>query len=226
MNAKKLRTVEQLSDFLQNELSWRRNEITVISKLLRTQSKTPIYHDSLVRAGVTILYAHWEGYIKIAATAYVCFVAMQRLKYNELSPNFLALYLKAKITQAKSSGDYNVDREIVDFFLSEMNSRSKLSWDTAIDTEANLSSKVFVKILRLLELDYLPEYRTKQNIIDAQLLKNRHDAAHGNRNLEMNDEQLLELFTIFVGDRENRGLLEMFSDQIVNAALLGKYTKT
>ena len=226
INKNNLRTPEQLNDFLQRELSWRRKELSVISRLLRTPEMTPTYRNALIRAGVTVLYSHWEGYVKIAATAYVCFVSTQRLKFKELSPNFLTLSLKTKLDALIKSRDDNINQEIVNFFLTEMDNRSRINWEKVINTEANLSSRVFKRIVQQLELEYLSQYETKQNVIDSSLLKNRNDAAHGSSYLEIDEEQLLELIQIFVGNSDNEGthgLLQLFYNQISNAVALKEF---
>lgn len=226
MNKSKLKSVEGLSDFLQSDFAWRRKEINEIRKLLQQNSKTPTLRDSLIRAGITILYAHWEGFVKNAATAYICFVAMQRLRNKDLSANFLAIGLASRFSLTEDL-DLDVEhRKIVNFFLEEMEKRSRINWENAITTKSNLTSKTFRHIVEMLDLPYLPAYETKQQIIDRQLLKNRHEAAHGIDFLAIDEDQLIDLFQIFLGAGKDTGLLEVFSNQIVTAAMTKQYLKT
>ena len=44
---------------------------------------------SLRRAGVALLYAHWEGFTKEACQAYLEFVVKRKLKYGEMSDAFI-----------------------------------------------------------------------------------------------------------------------------------------
>jgi MAE_28990/MAE_18760-like HEPN len=66
----KIRTLEDLNQRLVDDLIWRKSEIADLKGLIETRSFTASKHNTLLRSGVTILYAHWEGYIKTAATSY------------------------------------------------------------------------------------------------------------------------------------------------------------
>src|SRR3954451_15487526 len=46
----------------------------------------------LLRALVTICYAHWEGYVRFAARKYLEHVALRRLQYGELDRQFIRNY--------------------------------------------------------------------------------------------------------------------------------------
>jgi MAE_28990/MAE_18760-like HEPN len=65
---KRLQTQNQLQDFLDAELSWRVKEISTLKAAIK--SSAFISEQTLVRASVALLYAHWEGFIKSAATGY------------------------------------------------------------------------------------------------------------------------------------------------------------
>lgn len=53
----------------------------------------------LYRAGIPILYAHWEGFVKKSSEAYLNFVTNQGLSYNELKSCFIIFGLKKEIEQ-------------------------------------------------------------------------------------------------------------------------------
>ena len=84
-----IRTLIELGEFLDSELSWRKKELTTLRFLVRRTRRHEV--NALLRAAICMLYAHWEGFVKAAATGYVCYVNTRRLKYRELSPNFVAL---------------------------------------------------------------------------------------------------------------------------------------
>ena len=44
---------------------------------------------TLVRAGVTLLYAHWEGFVKNSSLLYLNYINNQMLNYNELRSLYL-----------------------------------------------------------------------------------------------------------------------------------------
>ena len=78
----KIRTVSQLSDKLSEEIAWRKKELIYIKSLIE-KNRYKSVESTLIRSGTALLYAHWEGFIKNAATSYVEFVARQNLKYSE-----------------------------------------------------------------------------------------------------------------------------------------------
>jgi len=97
-----IRRLEELNDQLSSELAWRKKELSVIKSLIDTGSFSTSKKTALLRSGVTILYAHWEGFIKQAASIYLEFVSMQRLPYDKLSANFVALAMKSKLRNMMS----------------------------------------------------------------------------------------------------------------------------
>lgn len=83
----KIRTLSQLQDFLDNEFSWRLKEIANLKIAARRSDILSKW--TVVRASLPLLYAHWEAFIKNAATGYLDFVNGQNLKYCELQSCFV-----------------------------------------------------------------------------------------------------------------------------------------
>jgi MAE_28990/MAE_18760-like HEPN len=52
---------------------------------------------SLIRAGVALLYAHWEGFVKKVADLYYEFVGYQRCTLAELNDCFVSIALKQEM---------------------------------------------------------------------------------------------------------------------------------
>jgi hypothetical protein len=77
----------------------------------------------------------------------------------------------------------------------------------------------------MLGLDYLSQYETKQHLIDEQLLRNRHAAAHGEAYLEYDNEGFAEVYKALMGDGKEQtlGLLELLRDQIVTASYMERF---
>lgn len=65
----KIRTLEDLNDRLTADLVWRKIEIADLKALIENRSFSDSKHNTLLRGGVTLLYAHWEGYIKSSEIA-------------------------------------------------------------------------------------------------------------------------------------------------------------
>lgn len=206
----KIRTVAQLSDKLSEDLAWRKKELSEVEKLVKLKDVSPEKHNLFIRGGICILYSHWEGFIKLAANAYVDYVRLQKLNYQELSNNFLALAMKDKLKEVNETNKSSLYIPVCDFFLLELNNRSSLPKE-AISTASNLSSEVFKEITSILGIDF-SVYSTKSKLIDEKLLKQRNEIAHGNY-LLIDRDGYIELHEIVTE------MIETFRNQIENAAI-------
>jgi hypothetical protein len=207
---KGIRTLEQLSDSLAEDLAWRKQELSALKSLIESASASSAKGKMLLRSGITILYAHWEGFIKSAASKYLEYVAMQRLKYSELSSNFIALGLKTKLNHANESNKATIFTEAVDFIRAQLDEQSSIPYKDVVQTGSNLSSSILREITCLLGLDY-SLYETKQVLIDEKLLARRNSIAHGNF-LQLDQPDYLELHEQVVG------MMDIFRNQVENCA--------
>lgn len=211
----KIRTLEDLSDHLDQELAWRRKELSDLKGLIDGASTIDRRRDALLRCGLAILYAHWEGFVKAAAAAYLEYVARQHIPYNELAPNFIAIGLKPLLSQAASSGKAKDHNNLVQFFLTRMSERSSIPFRNAIDTGSNLSSFIFRDIVEKLGLDY-SHYASKENLVDERLVNSRNTIAHG-QYLLIDAAGFDELLT------EITDMMVLFRNQIDNSAQARSY---
>jgi hypothetical protein len=207
----KIITEEHLFDKLSQESSWRKKELANLRALLETKRSIFEKEKVLSRCGIAILYAHWEGFIKQAASAYLEFVSMQRLKHKELADNFISLILNKKIGSFNRSSDLVLFSRIVSFFDRELENQSYLPHKAIINTYSNLSSSILKDIITLLGLDY-SVYETKKYIIDIKLLERRNQIAHGDR-LIVDIDEYLNLHSEIIG------MMELFKNQIENAVV-------
>ncbi|GBF81494.1 MAE_28990/MAE_18760 family HEPN-like nuclease [Aphanothece sacrum] len=206
----KRQTAEQLSDRLSDDLIWRKKELSELKSLVENKGFSPQKHNLLTRSGICILYSHWEGFVKLAANSYLEYVRLKKLRYEQLSSNFLSLAMKDKLKEAKETNKASLYIPVCDFFLVELHNKSSLPKE-AISTASNLSSEVFKEITYILGLDF-SLYSTKSKLIDEKLLKNRNEIAHGNY-LMIDTEEYIELHTEVIG------MLDTFKTQIENAVL-------
>jgi hypothetical protein len=211
----RIRTIDEIIDVLDADLIWRKKELTQFRFLLDDARLRPDRRDVMLRAGVTLLYAHWEGYVKTAATSYLTFVSFQRLKYDELAHNFVALGARSMLRRAGATDQVALHLEVVRFFLDGLNERSRLPVRDGVGTKGNLSSKVLHEIVTTLGLEYAP-YETKAVLIDEGLLESRNTVAHGEY-LLVTADRWEELY------REVLSLMETIRTAISNAVVLKHY---
>jgi MAE_28990/MAE_18760-like HEPN len=214
----KIQTLENLNQRLTDELIWRKREIADLKALIDNRGFTASKHNTLLRSGVTILYAHWEGYIKIASKSYLEFVARQKLTYDELAINFIAIAMKVKLNEVTEASKATVFTEATRFILTQTNQRSSIPYENVVATGSNLSSSILREITCLLGLEYT-FYETHQVIIDEQLLSRRNKIAHGERleylslsrdEYQQLHEQILSMMEYFRNQIENHAAQQLY----------------
>jgi|JI9StandDraft_1071089.scaffolds.fasta_scaffold01449_4 MAE_28990/MAE_18760-like HEPN len=211
----KIRTSENLSETLVNDLRWRRKELSALKSLIYKSISTE-QQKVLLRSAIVILYAHWEGFVKLAANSYLEFVALQKLPYNQLSNNFIALAMKDKLDQAKESNKATIYNDVAVFFITQLGERSNIKYENRIFT-SNLSSSVLKEIMSMLGLDY-SFYESKENFLDEKLLARRNQIAHGNH-IPLDRQDYDELHEQAIAMMEN------FRTEVENSAILQKYCR-
>lgn len=202
----KIRTLLALQDILDKEIGWQIKEIAAIKNLVKSQKS--IAEVTATRAGVPLVYAHWEGFVKSAAESYLHFIQSQRLKNSQLQPCIAALSVKKQIQLIEKSNKADVYVSALRIIRGENNKRAKFSVEGAVRTESNLNSEVFLSICTAIGVEHQP-YETKSNLIDISLLKQRNQIAHG-EHLDIDAErfyslsdQVIELLRSFKTDIEN-----------------------
>lgn len=211
----RIRTLDQLQDALDKEMAWRVKEIGTF----RVGSKTNgDQRKPLIRAGIALLYAHWEGFIKCASEMYLEFVESRGLKYNELKTCFSVFGLKGKLDTLSDAKKSEANIAAIDFIMAELGSTAKLQISSAIRTDSNLTSKVFKNIAKSLDISTGP-YETKFNLIDTSLVDRRNKVAHGEF-LEVGGQdfgklidEILHLMRTYKTDLENAASRQTFKRQ-------------
>ena len=120
----KIRNVGQLQDALDNEMGWRIKEISELKLSVRGASS--LSQGTLIRAGLALLYAHWEGFIKNSSLNYLEFVNNQGCRYGDLKTCFIVLGVKSYTVRLGESKKSKSNIDAVDFLLSELDKPSKM----------------------------------------------------------------------------------------------------
>ena len=211
----KVRSLAELDGFLDEELSRRKRELTTLKLMLDGRRG----HEAilLLCAAVCMLYAHWEGFVRSAGTAYVAYVLRQGLKYRELNPSFVALGLRSEITEAGQSGRASTRRDLVAKLSSGLEQRAELDWRNAVDTRSNLNSDTLIEVFALLGLDSR-EYMLDRQRLDSRLVATRNSIAHGQL-IQIDRNEYLELHELVLR------LVERFRVDVGNAAALREYRR-
>jgi MAE_28990/MAE_18760-like HEPN len=105
--------------------------------------------------------------------------------------------------------------EALDFVFGEIDKPAKMNMSSAIDTEANLTSKVFANIAASLDISISP-YETKFKLIDESLVYRRNKVAHGvyldlsPLDFEALADEVLQMMRSYKADIENAASLQSY----------------
>lgn len=174
-----IRDLETLNDELQRELAWRKKELSDL-KIMVQETSEKRNHDTALRSGLPLLYAHWEGFVKYSLSFYLEYVSKQKITYNKLNDCFLALTLKKDIDIFSNSGNTKSDIHIKTVKrINELKAtESSIPYKKQIDTKSNLNSTLFKELMTMVGLDFR-EYEPSFKMIDSELLNMRNQIAHG-----------------------------------------------
>lgn len=211
----KARDLTEFLDALDDEFAWRFKELTTLNSNIKTSP--PVTKPMLIRCATALLYAHWEGFIKNVAEAYLHYVAIRKLQYSELSKAFIALSIRSKLLDLETDTHAEKHQSIVEFLLYDLDTRAKIPIQGTIKTKSNLNSLLFRDIVFTLGLNY-SYYELKEQLIDAKLLNWRNSIAHG-QGLCPKEADFDILF------REILDILRKFKDQVSNAAAQKSYRR-
>lgn len=207
----KIKSIEELEEKLEEDLSWRKKELIDIKTLIEDETNN-IDNNILIRSGIALLCAHWEGYIRYVANMYVVYICDCKITANELKKNFLALLLRKEIFKNGKTDKTSVHTELISKIDSVKEKNFYIKYtdnNRIIKTNSNLSYELFDEILKSIDIEN--KYQLKKNYIDRSLLKRRHEVVHGEKtDFEIDD--FLSTFEIIIN------ILEEFKIQVINAA--------
>jgi hypothetical protein len=157
--------------------SWRLREISDL-KTAVTKADANLGR-VLMRALVTVCYAHWEGYVRFTARKYLEHVALRKFQFQELNRQFLRNYFMPRLSTLSKAKTSMADRcALIDEILDSGNRRFARANDDLVQTKANLNFDVLSDICLVCGVP-ISAFENKATFIDVLLLKRRNDIAHG-----------------------------------------------
>ncbi|MGW6146825.1 MAE_28990/MAE_18760 family HEPN-like nuclease [Bacillus mycoides] len=213
---------EQFDIFLQDDMSWRKKEISELFFLAKLNN-----NEALLKSLILILYAHWEGYIKKSSKLYIKYVVEEKIKIQELTMNFKAIAMK-EVAKACMENTESISLAKEFDFLKQTNSIDNRKFkvrididndeeDSIITTQHNLKPKVLKNIINILGCEYGAVLKARENYINSSLLANRNAIGHGSKfnhdlqldfALNVNDIAKLKDFILTV--------LDFFTEILIN----------
>jgi len=170
-------THQDLSDQFDSDLIWRRKELSDMKAAVRradTVSKLV-----LLRALTTIVYAHWEGYVRVCANAYFEHLMLRKLQYASLERQiYVNSFLVRLDRMSKTRLSVEERCQFVNDILNGGEARFGWMQPDLIDTRSNLSADVIKDICLICGIDG-SYFEDKRFFIDVLMLKRRNAVAHG-----------------------------------------------
>lgn len=210
-----IRTKENLVDKIGRDHVWRLREVSELKNLIEEPSISDVRKRVLCRAGIALLYAHWEGFVKKSGTYFLEYVASQRHNISELRSNFITLLVRGKIDKASESNKYSAFDEVTKYIIDNQSTRARIPVKNVINTQSNLSTKVLKEIMWCLGLSY-EVFETREKLIDLKLVGRRNHVAHGEL-IEVDIKDFLEM------TEEVLGLMATFKNLLENSAITESY---
>lgn len=206
-----MKSPAHLAAKLDRNLVWRKRELTQI-KLL-ADSATPQNADVLRRSGITLMYAHWEGFVKDASVLYLKFLSSRAVEVGKLKSCFVAVALRSSIYVAGQTRKKSHHSNLVELLRSIDSPPPKMQRipvHGVITTRSNLKGPVFREIAMTLGIDY-GAFELKEKPIINRLAEFRNSIAHGaGRAVSKPDYDTLHTETII--------LMDAYKDSIQDAA--------
>ncbi|MGR0481151.1 MAG: MAE_28990/MAE_18760 family HEPN-like nuclease [Candidatus Electronema sp. V4] len=212
----KIRAAQELINFLSERKQNRKRELISLSQDLSPPKGHPTAHTC--KAAVVLAYAHWEGFVKEAAQAYVNLVAHKSKRLDALALSFQALVFRQELLAAQSATRrIQQHLSLTRRFTDDITSSCTIDHKKAIDTESNLTAEVLENICLSVGLDYKTYWFTVAPFID-ELVKNRCSIAHGE--IWTHEAKYAREAVNFVIKA-----IDQFSTDIENAATLEQYLR-
>ena len=156
----KIRSYDELELFINTDLNWRRQELTTHLFLLKKARE----HEKkyLTRAGVAILYAHWEGFIKNALQAYFHYMEKYGVCINNASAGIRSyLLLRHTSSDFDANNRFKIVNDICRILTEEQSPQIK-NIHEGVSTKSNLNSEVLDYLMLISDMDN-SFYESKKN---------------------------------------------------------------
>jgi len=172
----RVRSASQFIHAVGDEFSWRHKELMDLRLL--TRSSNAVNQRVLIRAGVPLAYAHWEGFVKAGSELLLNYVSHQGLQNKELSDAYFTHSVKTYVAQFLESAKAVSATDAACFVRDSADKKAEIRHKNYVDTASNLSSEVFEQIASSLGVNMGP-YRHLFPYINETILNSRNKIAHG-----------------------------------------------
>lgn len=210
-----LKTANLLNDFLDEEYIWRRKELSIIKDSI-PKEKNPL-QNTLLRAAITLLYAHWEGFIRAAANGYYQFLTHQKgHKIKDLEISLIGILVKKEMDEFTETNKLCKSTIALNTLINKFDNDAFLPNDAPLKT-SSLKYEIFRDACLLTNVS-IASFELTDKFIDEQLVNRRNTIAHGKRL----DIQLADFEEVY---RKVIDIMTIFKTEVSNSAALKRYLR-
>ncbi|WP_114167333.1 MAE_28990/MAE_18760 family HEPN-like nuclease [Exiguobacterium sp. TNDT2] len=180
---------EKLQQSLDKNASLRKKEISNLT--LQIQRVDGEIQNTLLRAAIVLLYAHFEGFSKEAIKVFIKFLNSKQLPVNSMKQHLKTLHYTKQIVLIQKAKRKKVFNQLIERVLINDDEvfRVNEEAENIVVTEGNLKFEVLEDLLFLLGLEAEEFYfisdddrsgiHTKREFIDREVIGLRNSIAHG-----------------------------------------------
>lgn len=207
-------TENDFSTQITSDRNWRIKEVSDLKAAIRRSDEN--LQRVLLRALVTICYAHWEGYVRFSARKYLEHVALRKFQYSLLNPQFFRNYFLPRLAVLSTAKSSIAERcALIDEIINSSDRRFSRVNEDLVNTKANLNFEVFTDICLVCGVSK-EQFADRSNFVDVILLKRRNGIAHG-------EETLVELGDLNEISNGTISLMRSFGDALENHVVMQTY---
>lgn len=176
-----------IEDRLLADISWREDELVILKTSYAQAAESTPRGRSLRRAYLALLYAHYEGFTKVAWEEYLIEISRCGLPIGALKPELCAIFTGKEIARVRQSPERDFKEAVFDFRVMLLD---KVSATYSKKETSNLWPSVFNQMMTSMALD--PAFISKNSVELKSLVGRRNDIAHG-ENVGISDSALVRL---------------------------------
>lgn len=207
-------TEKDLSNLFDEDLIWRRKELSDMKAAVKDADR--LAKAVLLRAMITMCYAHWEGYVRTCASRYFEHLTMRRRSYSEFERQVYVNAFLARIDGLhKGRTSLEARCKLVNDIIDGAAGKFTYVNPSLIDTKSNLNTDTIIDICIICSLDY-SHFESKRSFLDQLILKRRNAIAHG-QNEFIHESEMNELVA------ETLALMAHFRTLLENKVYQKKY---
>lgn len=179
-------TEADFSAILDSDLSWRRKELSDLKTAVKGADE---YSRSvLLRAIITMSYAHWEGYVRTCANRYFEHLTLRKKLFSDFERQIYVNSILGKLdTQHRGHSSVKERCKLVNDILDGGTGRFSSVNPDLIDTRSNLNTDVVSDICVICGIDS-DHFEQNRTFLDVLLLKRRNAIAHKQQEYIQADE--------------------------------------